>query len=93
MTEVHRHIWSDEALWNFEVYLKQKEDSSYDPVRTSRMTGADMTVVRQSKTLAEGTTAACQSKTSATAKGGVRDESDLRGEEEGCRRRERRRSK
>lgn len=31
MTEVHRHIWSDEALWNFEVYLKQKEDSSYDP--------------------------------------------------------------
>lgn len=31
MTEVHRHIWSDEALWNFEVYLKQKEDPSYDP--------------------------------------------------------------
>jgi len=31
MTEVHRHIWSDEALWNFAVYLKQKEDSSYDP--------------------------------------------------------------
>ena len=31
MTEVRRHIWSDEALWNFEVYLKQKEDSSYDP--------------------------------------------------------------
>lgn len=31
MTEVRRHIWSDEALWNFEVYLKQKEDPSYDP--------------------------------------------------------------
>lgn len=31
MTEVHRHIWNDEALWNFKVYLKQKEDPSYDP--------------------------------------------------------------
>lgn len=31
MTEVHRHIFSDEAIWNFEVYLKQKEDPSYDP--------------------------------------------------------------
>lgn len=31
MTEVHRHIWNDEALWNFAVYLKQKEDPSYDP--------------------------------------------------------------
>lgn len=31
MTEVHRHIWSDEALWNFWVYSVQKEDPSYDP--------------------------------------------------------------
>lgn len=31
MTEVHRRIWSYEALWNLEVYLKQKEDPSYDP--------------------------------------------------------------
>ncbi len=31
MTEAHRHIWSDEAIWNFEVYLAQKEDPSYDP--------------------------------------------------------------
>ena len=31
MTEVHRHIFSDEALWNFQVYLAQKEDPSYDP--------------------------------------------------------------
>lgn len=31
MTEVHRHIWSDEAIWNFGVYLAQKEDPSYDP--------------------------------------------------------------
>lgn len=31
MTEVHRHIWSDEALWNFGVYMQQKEDPSYDP--------------------------------------------------------------
>ena len=31
MTEVHRHIWSDEAIWNFAVYLQQKEDPSYDP--------------------------------------------------------------
>lgn len=31
MTEVHRHIFSDEAIWNFEVYLAQKEDPSYDP--------------------------------------------------------------
>lgn len=30
-TEVRRHIFSDEAIWNFEVYLKQKEDPSYDP--------------------------------------------------------------
>lgn len=31
MTEVHRHIWSDEAICNFGVYLAQKEDPSYDP--------------------------------------------------------------
>lgn len=31
MTEAHRHIWSDEAIWNFGVYLQQKEDPSYDP--------------------------------------------------------------
>lgn len=31
MTEVRRHIWSDEAMWNFGVYLHQKEDPSYDP--------------------------------------------------------------
>ena len=31
MTEVRRHIWSDEALWNFGVYCQQKEDPSYDP--------------------------------------------------------------
>ena len=31
MTEVQRHIFSDEALWNFQVYLAQKEDPSYDP--------------------------------------------------------------
>ena len=26
-----RIIFSDEALWNFQVYLAQKEDPSYDP--------------------------------------------------------------
>lgn len=31
MTEVHRHIWSDEALWNFGVFMQQKEDPSYNP--------------------------------------------------------------
>lgn len=31
MTEVHRCIWSDEAIWNFMVYWSQKEDPSYDP--------------------------------------------------------------
>lgn len=31
MTEVQRHIFSDEAVWNFQVYLAQKEDPSYDP--------------------------------------------------------------
>lgn len=31
MTEVQRHIFSDEAVWNFMVYLAQKEDPSYDP--------------------------------------------------------------
>lgn len=31
MTEVHRHIFSDEALWNGVVYWLQKEDPSYDP--------------------------------------------------------------
>ena len=31
MTEVHRHIFSDEAIWNFQVYLAQKEDPSFDP--------------------------------------------------------------
>ena len=31
MTEVQRHIFSDEAIWNFGVYLAQKEDPSYDP--------------------------------------------------------------
>lgn len=31
MTEVRRHIFSDEAIWNFAVYLKQKEDPSFDP--------------------------------------------------------------
>ena len=30
-TEVRRHIFSDEAIWNFAVYLQQKEDPSYDP--------------------------------------------------------------
>ncbi|KLN86885.1 hypothetical protein [Bifidobacterium bifidum] len=30
-TEVRRHIFSDEAMWNFAVYLQQKEDPSYDP--------------------------------------------------------------
>lgn len=31
MTEVRRHIWSDEAIWNAMVYLAQQEDPSYDP--------------------------------------------------------------
>lgn len=31
MTEVHRHIFSDEAIWNGFVYWTQKEDPSYDP--------------------------------------------------------------
>lgn len=31
MTEVRRHIFSDEALWNFAVYWAQKEDPSFDP--------------------------------------------------------------
>lgn len=31
MTEVHRHIFSDEAIWNGFVYWVQKEDPSYDP--------------------------------------------------------------
>lgn len=30
-TEVRRHIFSDEAIWNFGVYLQQKEAPSYDP--------------------------------------------------------------
>lgn len=31
MTEVHRHIFSDEAIWNGFVYWAQKEDPSFDP--------------------------------------------------------------
>ena len=31
MTEVQRHIWSDEAIWNAMVYSYQKENPSYDP--------------------------------------------------------------
>lgn len=31
MTEVHRHIWNDEAVWNGFVYWAQKEDPSLDP--------------------------------------------------------------
>lgn len=31
MTEVHRHIFSDEAIWNGFVYWAQKEDASFDP--------------------------------------------------------------
>ena len=31
MTEVHRHIFSDEAIWNGFVYWEQKEDPSFDP--------------------------------------------------------------
>ncbi len=31
MTEVHRHIFSDEAIWNGFVYWAQKENPSYDP--------------------------------------------------------------
>lgn len=31
MTEVHRHIWNDEAIWNGFVYWYQQEDPSYDP--------------------------------------------------------------
>lgn len=31
MTEVRRHIWNDEAIWNFAVYSLQKEDPSFDP--------------------------------------------------------------
>lgn len=31
MTEVQRHIFSDEAVWNAMVYSRQKEDPSYDP--------------------------------------------------------------
>ena len=31
MTEVQRHIWNDEALWNFGVYSQQQEDPSYVP--------------------------------------------------------------
>lgn len=31
MTEVQRHIFSDEAIWNGFVYWAQKEDPSYDP--------------------------------------------------------------
>lgn len=31
MTEVHRRIWSDEAIYYFMVYLQQKEDPSFDP--------------------------------------------------------------
>lgn len=31
MTEVHRHIWNDEAVWNGFVYWAQKEYPSLDP--------------------------------------------------------------
>lgn len=31
MTEVRRHIWNDEAIWNFMVHSVQQEDPSYDP--------------------------------------------------------------
>ena len=31
MTEVHRHIFSDKAIWNGFVYWAQKEDPSFDP--------------------------------------------------------------
>ena len=31
MTEVHRHIWNDEAMWNAAVHWQQKKDPSYDP--------------------------------------------------------------
>lgn len=31
MTEVHRHIFSDEAIYNGFVYWAQKEDPSFDP--------------------------------------------------------------
>ena len=31
MTEVQRHIFSDEAIWNGFVYWAQKEDPSYNP--------------------------------------------------------------
>lgn len=31
MTEVQRHIWNDEAVWNGFVYWAQKEDPSLDP--------------------------------------------------------------
>lgn len=31
MTEVRRHIWSDESLWNLGVCLAQKKDPSFDP--------------------------------------------------------------
>lgn len=31
MTEVHRHIFSDEAIWSGFVYWAQKEDPSFDP--------------------------------------------------------------
>lgn len=31
MTEVHRRIWSDEAIYYFMVHQQQKEDPSFDP--------------------------------------------------------------
>lgn len=31
MTEVHRRIWSDEAIYYFMVHWQQKEDPSFDP--------------------------------------------------------------
>lgn len=64
MTEVHRHIFSDEALWNFQVYLAQKEDRRTTPVRTYRTTGT-VALSRPSKTSAMAVSR--QSKTSATA--------------------------
>ena len=73
MTEVHRRIWSYEALWNLEVYLKQKEDPSYDPGPYVPYDGSGHDGEPPVADLG------------ASNLGGARDESDLQDKEEDCR--------
>lgn len=44
MTEAYRHIWSDEALWNFEEYMTQKSDPYYEPIPYEQYDGGKATI-------------------------------------------------